>query len=179
MGGNLGVDVTFTRDPEECSQICRDTSGCKSFTFAKAWKGCYLKQFAKPGRRESDCCISGLPACGGSSAVPSPAPDSTTEAAKTSILSSSSTVAPVVADDAFVLHEGVNCWKDHGAAILPEKDMIGVKTLSECKSECESQAACTGIVVFHDKNPGNCWLRTHINLTSCQENTPWDLWLKA
>jgi len=55
--------VNGMESAEECSQACKENALCKSFTYAPAWQGCYLKRVVKPGRRSSTCCTSGLPAC--------------------------------------------------------------------------------------------------------------------
>lgn len=47
----------------ECATQCWLTPACKSYTFAKTYETCFLKSAMRPGRVESDCCISGLRPC--------------------------------------------------------------------------------------------------------------------
>mmetsp|Transcript_54572 Transcript_54572/g.142581 ORF Transcript_54572/g.142581 Transcript_54572/m.142581 type:complete len:498 (+) Transcript_54572:377-1870(+) len=301
-GGDLPRPVlNFVDDAAACSRLCRDTDGCKSFTYGRGSKACYLKNTVQLGRMKNDCCVSGLPACSdaayatstttpalgnvtdatatagdaspdnvsnatAASASPSnatngmampaqpPAPGNTTgapEAAPSSntatttaaassrgdaetprgaLLNASSTIAAPEEDSssgttsgvilaqtttstaapssssmttttadsaalttgatsaqnttpssirgAFVLHKGVNCWSGHGADALPGgRDMIGVLSLRACQAECAAEPACEGVVVFHGEDPGNCWLRWEVDLSACQPDTPWDLWL--
>merc|ERR1740121_1324714 len=57
--------------PAACAAACWHRPACKSYTFAKAQAACYLKGDAKPRRRSSSCCTSGLRPC---HAPPTPPP---------------------------------------------------------------------------------------------------------
>merc|ERR1719215_1300227 len=50
--------------------------------------------------------------------------------------------------------------------------------LGDCKSECAKADECEGVVVAHGSLTGGCWLRKNVELSKCQLDPAWDLWLK-
>jgi hypothetical protein len=64
-GGDLSV-LQGVRTAAVCSAACGAEPACESYTFAVAQDACYLKRQVRPNRVRSDCCISGLKPCAGS-----------------------------------------------------------------------------------------------------------------
>merc|ERR1712224_189822 len=74
--------------------------------------------------------------------------------------------------------EGYNCYSLHGAEDIPGKSPVGnVLSLQECRVACEQEPLCEGVVMMRSRPADQCWLRRDVDVTRCQKNTPYDLWL--
>jgi len=77
----------------------------------------------------------------------------------------------------WVPHAGLNCYEGYGAKIVqpdtyaPEEGITAVACMAACAA---SSIPCTAVVT--SKN-GECWLRTDVDLNSCQQSDSVDVWL--
>eukprot|EP00931_Biecheleriopsis_adriatica_P004358 TRINITY_DN106040_c0_g1_i1.p1 TRINITY_DN106040_c0_g1~~TRINITY_DN106040_c0_g1_i1.p1 ORF type:complete len:1261 (+),score=170.66 TRINITY_DN106040_c0_g1_i1:87-3869(+) len=76
----------------------------------------------------------------------------------------------------WVLHPGLNCYNGQGAESAGG-DHIGDLDVNRCKTSCEEDSQCTGIVVGRGTGDVACYLRQKIVTAECAQNSPWDLWL--
>jgi len=90
------------------------------------------------------------------------------------------------ASDAFPLDQsevqymaGYNCFAAPGGAPTSTADPTEPVNLTDCWEMCEFDALCEGIVVVRGHDPGHCWLRRHIKVDLCPQNTSHDTWLKV
>jgi len=83
--------------------------------------------------------------------------------------------------DSWIKHPGVNCWTGRGAAPIEGKDPVeGSLSSTECKVECEKDAACEGFVMLTGQDPGFCWLRKNMRLSECVHDYPeYSLWERS
>ncbi|CAK9096309.1 unnamed protein product [Durusdinium trenchii] len=88
------------------------------------------------------------------------------------------TTAPVT--DRWEKHEGLNCYKGHGAKIINGKDPVdGRLTLQQCKDECLKEEKCDGIVMPQgdgEDTARNCWLRRDVQKSKCTAGSPYNFW---
>jgi len=76
---------------------------------------------------------------------------------------------------AWIRYPGLNCYGGVGADSAPGNHM-GVIDLADCKSYCEEEPECTGIIVTSSDDPVGCFLRKNIVPEDCGSNSPYDLW---
>merc|ERR1719362_1034476 len=76
-------------------------------------------------------------------------------------------------------HPGRNCWTGHGALPVSAGDPAnGSVSVPQCQSTCEETPECGGIIVS-GSFPGKCWLRKKVEVSACQQNSMYTLWLRA
>jgi len=75
----------------------------------------------------------------------------------------------------WVRYPGLNCYGGVGAESAPG-DYMGRIDLADCKTHCEEERQCTGIVVTSSDDPVACNLRKNIIPGDCGSNSPYDLW---
>ena len=72
-----------------------------------------------------------------------------------------------------------NCWEGNGADNLLPEPYSNSLSLPDCKDACELDESCEGIVIKRgEESLGPCFMRKNIQLSSCRDYQPYDLYLK-
>jgi len=83
-------------------------------------------------------------------------------------------------NEGWIFLRGLNCFPGHGAMpVEGSDDQLEALSLADCKAACSLRGgACDAVVVFHDEDPGSCWLRRDVQTSFCQAGTGYNLWLR-
>lgn len=76
----------------------------------------------------------------------------------------------------WVSYPGLNCYNGQGAESAGG-DHVGDMDVNSCKTFCEEESECTGIVVGQGTGDVSCFLRKKVVKAQCAQNSPLDLWL--
>jgi len=85
-----------------------------------------------------------------------------------------------VTNDKWKKQTGVDCYQGKGGdPILPDPFSNSL-TLNQCKSACESDSSCQGIIrkASEQQGVGICYKRTNIVISRCVRDSVWDLHTK-
>jgi hypothetical protein len=84
----------------------------------------------------------------------------------------------VQAQSSWTQQENKNCYMNHGATEI-DADSIGKMSLADCEKKCAERADCTAITMEVGGNTGSCWRRKDINISACDTDKGYSVWLKA
>ena len=86
------------------------------------------------------------------------------------------TVSPSQPVNAWIVHEGVDCYEGEGGVALPPGPYSNSLTLEECKESCSREEGCKAVVMKSgEKGAGVCYRRSNVVLAQCVKDPAWDL----
>ena len=80
---------------------------------------------------------------------------------------------------AWTNYDGRDCYEGAGGQAIQPDPYSQSLSLEDCKSACMSNPSCVGIIRNRSDGSGNgiCYLRSSIELSKCDSQTEWDLYL--